>query len=78
MDDAKPDNPPHGVAEEYAPYEADEPDIFDDIDEAVEAAAIAEAEKAIAEGRVISHAAMKRWLLSWGTDNPLPPPKCGD
>ena len=25
-------------------------------------------------GRVVSHKAVKRWLLSWGTDNPLPPP----
>ena len=29
-------------------------------------------------GRVVSHEAVKRWLLSWGTDNPLPPPKCGE
>jgi predicted transcriptional regulator len=52
--------------------------IFDDIDEAAEARAIAEARADIAAGRVISHEAMKRWLLSWGTENELPPPKCGD
>ena len=32
----------------------------------------------IEAGRVISHEAVKRWLMSWGTDNPLPPPKCGE
>ncbi len=52
--------------------------IFDDIDEAAEARAIAEARADIAAGRVISHAAMRHWLLSWGTENELPPPKCGD
>jgi predicted transcriptional regulator len=45
----------------------------------------AEAEAADAEGladleagRVISHEAMKRWLLSWGTPDELPPPKVGE
>jgi len=28
-----------------------------------------------AGGPFIEHAAMKRWLESWGTDKPLPPPK---
>ena len=32
----------------------------------------------IKAGRVISHEAVKRWLLSWGTENELPPPKVGD
>ena len=37
--------------------------------------------KAMAEmdaGRFISHEAVVRWLKSWGTDNEVPPPKCGD
>jgi predicted transcriptional regulator len=45
----------------------------------------AEAEAADAEGladleagRVISHEAMKAWLLSWGTPDELPPPNVGD
>ena len=37
--------------------------------------------KAMAEidaGRFVTHEAVVRWLKSWGTDNELPPPKCGD
>lgn len=55
-----------------------EPAIFDDIDEARDAAAIAEGLADIEAGRVISHDAMKRWLLSWGTPDELPSPKIGD
>jgi predicted transcriptional regulator len=55
-----------------------EPSLFDEIDDDAEAAADARAEADIAAGRVISHDAMKRWLLSWGTPNELPPPKCGE
>lgn len=29
-------------------------------------------------GRFVSHEAVMRWLESWGTDNELPPPKCGE
>ena len=29
-------------------------------------------------GRFITHEAVVRWLKSWGTENELPPPKCGD
>lgn len=38
-------------------------------------------QKAMADidaGRFITHEAVVRWLKSWGTDNELPPPKCGD
>jgi len=55
-----------------------EPAIFDDLDEAAEAAADAEAINEIEAGQFISHDAMKAWLLSWGTPNELPPPKVGD
>ncbi len=48
-----------------------EPSLFDEPDDASEAAADARAEADIAAGRVISHDAMKRWLLSWGTANEL-------
>jgi len=27
-------------------------------------------------GHYIKHEDMKSWLLSWGTDHELPPPKC--
>jgi predicted transcriptional regulator len=52
--------------------------LFDEIDEAAEARALEEAERAIADGRVVSHEAVVRWLKSWGTPNELPPPKCGE
>ncbi|MEO8926692.1 MAG: CopG family transcriptional regulator [Caulobacteraceae bacterium] len=47
------------------------------MDEAAEAAADARAEADLAAGRVISHQAMKAWLLSWGAPDELPPPKVG-
>jgi len=55
-----------------------EPSIFDEIDQAAEDAADAEGLADIEAGRVISHDAMKRWLLSWGTPDELPPPAVGD
>ncbi len=57
---------------------AEEPGIFDVEDPEWEARCDAEAEADIAAGRVISHEAVSRWLLSWGTANELPPPKCGE
>ncbi len=38
-------------------------------------------QKAMADmdaGLFVTHEAVVRWLKSWGTDNELPPPKCGD
>lgn len=38
-------------------------------------------QKAMADidaGRFITHEAVVRWLKSWGTENELPPPRCGD
>ena len=29
-------------------------------------------------GRFITHEAVVRWMLSWGTDSPLPRPKWGE
>ncbi|MBV9785617.1 MAG: CopG family transcriptional regulator [Acidisphaera sp.] len=55
-----------------------EPSVFDQTAEDAEERALQEGERALAEGRVISHEAMRRWLLSWGTSNELPPPKCGE
>lgn len=55
-----------------------EPAIFDEADDAADEAAMAEGEADIAAGRVISHKAMKAWLLSWGTADELPPPQVGD
>jgi predicted transcriptional regulator len=44
-----------------------EPSLLDRIDDDAEAAADARADADVAAGRVVSHEAMKRWLLSWGT-----------
>jgi len=52
--------------------------LFEKPDPQVEDAALAEAEAAIAKGRVISHDAIRKWLRSWGKPNELPPPKCGE
>lgn len=40
--------------------------------------AIAEADADIAAGRTVSHEAVLRWVRSWGTENELPPPECGE
>lgn len=56
----------------------EEPAVFS-FEEAVELDA--REQKAMAEidaGRFISHEAVVRWLMSWGTENELPPPECGD
>lgn len=52
--------------------------IFDEVDEAAEAAADARAEADVAQHRFVSHEAVSRWLNSWGTADPLPLPKCGE
>jgi predicted transcriptional regulator len=57
-----------------------EPAIFENEDEsaAADQAAVAEGLTDIEAGRVVSHDAAKRWMLSWGTPDELPPPKVGD
>jgi predicted transcriptional regulator len=54
------------------------PSIFDEADTEAEAKAWAEGVLDADEGRVASHEAVRRWLLSWGTDHELPRPKCGE
>jgi predicted transcriptional regulator len=56
----------------------DEPGIFDIPDDAADEASTLRGLADFEAGRTISHEAMKRWLLSWGTDELLPPPKCGE
>jgi predicted transcriptional regulator len=34
------------------------------------------ADRQLKSGHYVPHEAMKAWLLSWGTKNELPPPKC--
>jgi predicted transcriptional regulator len=55
-----------------------EPSIFDEVDDAADQAAMAEGEADLAAGRVISHEAIKAWLLSWGTGDERLPPQVGD
>jgi len=52
--------------------------LFDKTDQAAEAAAGARAEADAAEGRLIGHGAVRRWLASWGTGKRLPRPNIGD
>lgn len=39
-------------------------------------AEIRESDQQVKRGHYITNDDMKRWLLSWGTDHELPPPKC--
>jgi predicted transcriptional regulator len=57
---------------------APERSVFEPADNADEEHALAAAEAQITAGKTISHKAVRRWLLSWGTPNELPPPKCGE
>jgi len=42
-------------------------------------AEVCQADRQVESGHYIKHEDMKAWLLSWGTDHELPPPKyaCG-
>ena len=78
MDDAKPDSIAPEVEDafdEYQLFDADEPGIFDELDEEEEAASSARAEADLAAGRVIPHKDVVEWLESLMTDNPLPRPR---
>lgn len=63
------DEPQNGMGEE--------PGVFDSADDADEAAML-RAEADFEAGRAVSHEAVKRWLLSLSTENPLPRPKWGE
>jgi len=39
-------------------------------------AEIRRADRQVKAGHYIKHEDMKAWLLSWGTEHELPPPKC--
>ena len=56
----------------------EEPGVFDFADEAADEASTLRGLADFEAGRVVSHEAVKRWLLSLSTDNPLPRPKCGE
>ena len=56
----------------------EEPGVFDIEAEAAIEAATLQGLADIEAGRVVSHEAVQRWLLSLSTDSPLPRPKCGE
>ena len=56
----------------------EESGVFDFADEAADEASTLRGLADFEAGRVVSHDAVKRWLLSLSTDNPLPRPKCGE
>ena len=37
---------------------------------------IRQADRQVKSGHYVKHEDMKAWLLSWGTERELPPPKC--
>lgn len=47
-----------------------------DEDTAAFAEAVREGIAAADAGQTVPYEAMRRWLLSWGTDAELPPPPC--
>jgi predicted transcriptional regulator len=51
-----------------------EKSLLDESDPAAEAAADARADADVTAGRLVGHDAVKRWIASWGTDEPLPRP----
>lgn len=57
---------------------AQERSLFDRSDAAAEAEADARADADVAEGRLIGHGAVRRWLASWGSGARLPRPRAGD
>jgi predicted transcriptional regulator len=56
----------------------EEPGVFDFADEAADEASMRRGEADFEAGRVVSHEAVQRWLLSLSTENPLPRPKWGE
>ncbi len=39
-------------------------------------AEVRQADRQVKSGHYVKHEDMKAWLLSWGTDREIPPPKC--
>jgi len=52
--------------------------LFDICDPVAEAAADARAERDVLAGRLVSYSAVKRWIESWSSTEPLPRPRVGD
>lgn len=50
--------------------------LFTDDDMAAFVAAVEEGLADLDAGRTVPYEDVRRWLLSWGTENELPPPTC--
>jgi predicted transcriptional regulator len=48
----------------------------DDAETAAFIAAVQQGLVSAEGGRTVPYEAVRKWLLSWGTDNELPPPEC--
>lgn len=61
------------------PLNTPDPAATDDPETAAKRAAIREGLADIAAGRVVPHEEVRRWVLSWDTENelPMPSPPCG-
>jgi predicted transcriptional regulator len=49
---------------------------MDDEERVAYLAAVREGREDIKAGRFVPYEKVRRWLLSWGTDQELPPPEC--
>jgi hypothetical protein len=61
----------------FAPVTS-EKSLFDICDSAAEAAADERAECDVLAGRLVSYSAVKRWVESWSSAEPLQRPRVGD
>ncbi|HZK98496.1 MAG TPA: antitoxin [Caulobacteraceae bacterium] len=52
-----------------------EPSIFDETDDAADERAMREGEADGDAGRTMPHAAVSKWLATWGTPEEQPPPR---
>ena len=60
----------------YPLHMAESANAFEPEDQDAKERAIAEARAQLAAGRSIPHDKVRRWLLSWGTEDEQQPPPC--
>ena len=56
--------------------QATTPEVHDDEERAAFLAAVDQGLADVKAGRTVPYEKVRRWLLSWGTDEELPPPQC--
>lgn len=69
---------PIAMADDQPCFADEDAVLFEREDDEEDVRLDAEADADIAAGRVISWDAVRRWMLSWGTNAELPPPEVGD